>query len=251
MNDRRPKIFISHAAVDVGIAEYLETSLRQASPQIEVFRTTRVGQIPSGTEWFSRITSELRAADKYLVLLTPWGMARPWVCFETGAAWISNKTLVTVVAGGMSKSEAVEPLKFLQLLSIEHMDEAEMAFTELGCVLPDPEGFVQTVLSLSVLARNRSLEEDGWDKVEVDGKVYAWDGPLEKLSDGIYKPIPVDKYAAFQATGIELVSGDPNRLDGLFAKGYSPLHLIDFDRGRKHRLLTRDSQVLMVKRVDV
>jgi hypothetical protein len=250
MNNNRSKIFISHASVDVGIAEYLETTLRQIMPQVEVFRTTRVGQIPSGTEWLSRIMSELKTADKYLVLLTPWGMSRPWVSFETGAAWMSNRTLVTVFAGEMSKAKVVEPFKFLQLLSIEQKEEAVTAFAELGGVLPDAEEFVRTVQSLTMQARNRSLKEQEWDKVDVDGKVYALDGPLEELHDGTDKPIALDKYAGFKEAGLMLVSVDPKGLDRHLAKGYSILYQIDFARKRKHRLLTKDAQILMAKRQD-
>lgn len=250
MSNNRSKIFISHASVDVGIAEYLETTIRQIMPQVEVFRTTRVGQIPSGTEWFPSIMAGLKTADKYLVLLTPWGMSRPWVSFETGAAWMSNRPLVTVVAGEMSKAKVVEPLKFLQLLSIEQKEEAKTAFTELGGELPNAEEFVRKVQSLTIQARNRSLKEQAWDKVDLDGNVYALDGPLEELHDGPGKPIAPDKYADLKGAGLMLVSVDLKGIDRHLVKGYSILYLIDFVMKRKHRLLTKDAQILMAKRQD-
>lgn len=248
MSKDRFKIFISHASVDVGIAEYVETIIKANMPDVNVFRTTRIGQIPSGTEWFSRILSELKTADKYVILLTPWAMSRPWVSFETGAAWMSGRTCVAVVAGGMSKGDVVEPLKYLQLLSIENKDEAEAAFTELGIKLPNAEEFVRKVQALSIESRNRSLAEQDWEKVDVDGQVYAWEGPLEKLSDGPYKPIAQDKFEAFISAGLKLRSCNPDKPKGPLSNGYSFLYLIDFNRERKHKLLTRDQQVLMAKR---
>jgi|GEM_PF-2560376 len=241
------KIFISHASVDVGIAEYIEAIIKKNMPAVNVFRTTRIGQIPSGTDWFSRILSELKTSDRYLILLTPWAMSRPWISFETGAAWMSGRPCVAVVAGGMSKSDVVEPLKYLQLLSIENKDEAETAFDQLGITLPNAEEFVGKVQALSIESRKRSLSEQDWEKVDIDENIYAWDGPLEKLSNGDYKPIERDKFEAVRNAGLELQCCNPDKPEEALSNGYSYLYLIDFNRERKHKLLS-NKQVLMVKR---
>ena len=91
---------------------------------MSVFRTTRLGQIPAGKEWLAVIQQNIRDADAYLVLLTPWSMSRPWINFETGAAWFSERKLVPVVAGDLAKDVVVEPLRSLQLLSLEDPAEA-------------------------------------------------------------------------------------------------------------------------------
>ena len=248
MNKETNKIFLSHAAVDTRIAEYLETTIQQNIKNASVFRTTRIGQIPSGTEWFSTILKELKLANKYMVLLTPWSMSRPWVCFETGAAWMTDNKLVVVVAGGMSKGDVVEPLKDLQLLSLEIREEAERAFADLGGKLPNGSDFVQTIQALSMDCRDASLAEDEWDIVNIDGVKYAWDGPLEKLSDGNPKPLPPEKYPDLQKAGLQLVSARPDNLLAHFYEGYSILYLVDFKRKRKHRLLTKEHQILLIKK---
>lgn len=250
MNEEMTRIFLSHAAADTPIAEYLETKILQNIRNAKVFRTTRTGQIPTGTDWFSIILKELKLANKYVVILTPWSMSRPWVCFETGAAWMTEKKLVVIVAGGMSKGEVVEPQKYLQLLSLEIREEAEQAFTDLGGELPDGGEFVQRIQALSMDCRNASLVEEEWDTVDIDGVKYAWDGPLEKMSEGNYKPILPDKYTSFKAAGLSLIFGDPRNLLRQYSQGYSKLYMIDFKRGRKHQLLNKDAQVLLVKKQD-
>ena len=248
MNEEMNRIFLSHAVADTAIAEYLETTIRQNIRNVYVFRTTRTGQIPTGTVWFSTILKELKSANKYVVLLTPWSMSRPWVCFESGAAWMTGKKLVAVVAGGMSKRDVVEPLKYLQLLSLEIREDAEMAFTDLGGELPNGSEFVHRIQALSIDCRNASLVEDEWDMVDIDDVTYAWDGPLEKLPNGNPKPFPPEKYNDIRNAGFQLVSARPDNLSAHFYEGYSILYLVDFKRTRKHQLLTKDHQILLVKK---
>jgi hypothetical protein len=58
-------------------------------PELDVFRTTRTGQIVPGDEWFRVITEKLKEASEYLILVTPNSVARPWMWFEAGAGWMS------------------------------------------------------------------------------------------------------------------------------------------------------------------
>src|SRR5262245_28189223 len=126
------QLFLSHSAEDSDLAQFLEETLRASVPGIRVFRTTRVGGIPTGKEWFNVIGSQLLASDSYLILLTPASAAKPWVCFETGAAWFSQRLLVPVLAGGLGPAGVPEPLRLLQLLSLEEHGQAGQAFRDLG-----------------------------------------------------------------------------------------------------------------------
>ena len=207
------RIFLSHAAVDKDMAEFVEKQLRLTNPPPEVFRTTRVGQIPAGKEWLAFIQEHLRAADRYMVLLTPWSMSRPWISFETGAAWFSERTLVPVTAGGLAKADVVEPLKSLQLLSLEDPDEAEAAFTQLECRLGDPVAFCSAILSLGVQARSAALTKEGWIGVDYDDSFYAWDGPIEDLREGQPRPLPTPLIERLKERGLRRL-GFPADLKG-------------------------------------
>src|SRR5688572_2174605 len=124
------ELFLSHAAADRDLAEYLELTVRRYIPGIDVFRTTRTGQIRGGREWLAEIRAHLLSADRFLILLTPASKTRPWIWFESGAIWIRDLPFVPALAGGLTPSELPEPLKSLQLLSLESSAEAAQIFLE-------------------------------------------------------------------------------------------------------------------------
>ncbi len=244
-----PELFISHAAADARLAEFLEQTARSVLPGVDVFRTTRTGQIAAGKEWLREIRRHLESADRFLVLLTPWSLDRPWIWFEAGAAWMQNKTVVPVVAGGLSAGRVPEPLRLLQLLSLENPDEARQAFKELGGDLGDPAGFAAAAITLAAHGRTESLRAERWEGVEIDGQLYAWDGPLEHFTDATPKGFPEDLLDKLRAAGLRLTSGIDGDLLNEHSKGYEKLYLIDRDRRRRHMLVNRDKQVLLAKRV--
>jgi hypothetical protein len=130
MEEQMPqqRLFISHAAVDRGLAGFVDETARVAIPGIQVFRASRVGQIRAGREWFDVVTRELRESDKYMVLLTEASISKPWISFETGAAWYTGRTLVPLLAPGFNPQDVPEPLRFLQLLSLGDPKQAQEAF---------------------------------------------------------------------------------------------------------------------------
>ena len=56
-------IFISHAAADRRLAEFIETAVRGGVEGADVFRTTRVDQIPSGEAWLEVVERALADAE--------------------------------------------------------------------------------------------------------------------------------------------------------------------------------------------
>ena len=244
------KVFLSHAALDTELAELIERQLTLGNEQMSVFRTTRLGQIPAGKEWLAVIQQNIRDADAYLVLLTPWSMSRPWINYETGAAWFSERKLVPVVAGDLAKDVVVEPLRSLQLLSLEDPAEATQAFVELGARLGDPIEFSSAVISIAARTKIAALARDDWDGIEFDGKYYAWDGNLEGLAEGQAKPVPEGLTAALENAGLRLTFGIPSNLMNEYSKGYSIVFLVDTKRRRRHMLVGSYSQVLLARPVD-
>lgn len=241
------RLFISHAAVDRDLAAFLEETARVAIPGIQVFRASRVGQIRAGREWFDVVTRELREADQYMVLLTEASISKPWISFETGAAWYTERPLVPVLAPDFNPQDVPEPLRFLQLLSLGDPKQAQEAFKELGGELSDPDTFVSQASQIAQRSQRRALEDAGWKGIEFRDSYYAYDGPLEKLPEGDPVPMPEDLPQAFDQKGFESVLGIPGRLDNQFSVGFKRVWLVR-NWQRKHPLLSsKEKQQLCVR----
>lgn len=242
----RRRLFLSHSAVDVQLAAFLQTTAASSIPNVEVFRTTRVGEIPAGRAWFDKIETELRAADCFLVLLSHASMARPWVCFETGAAWYSKRPMVPALAPGVRPDEIPEPMRLLQLLSLGDTEQASQVFRELGGRLAEPEQFVRQAAELAHHGKKEAIRER-FDGLDHEGTYYAYDGPLQELPTGDAVPMPTGLILAFREAGFEPVMTIPSRPQSTFAAGYKWVWCID-QWGQKRPMLDRDQNQLCVKR---
>jgi hypothetical protein len=52
-------------------------------------------------------------------MLSKRSVARPWVNFEAGAAWLEDKTLIPVCHGSLSKNVLPHPYSGIQALNLE------------------------------------------------------------------------------------------------------------------------------------
>lgn len=242
------KLFLSHSAVDKDLAEYLELEVRRSIFSIDVFRTTRVGQIKAGTEWFNFITKQLRQADCFLILLTEGSMSRPWICFETGAAWFGGHCFIPVMAGDLKADMVPEPLRSLQLLSLESTEQASQVFRELGGELKDPDEFVIRIRELALLGKHKSLDELGWEGIEFENQFYAYEGPFQHLPIGDAVPMPEGLQSEFQKNRFDIRLCTPGRPEAALAAGYKCVWLIDKYKQRRPLLSRQENQNLYVKR---
>jgi hypothetical protein len=210
----KPFTFLSHASVDAPLAAHLETALRASTPSLEVFRTTRVDQIPSGRAWFEHITAHLRAATQYVVLLTPNSQSRPWVCFEAGGAWATDRTRVLALGGGLQAGDTIEPLRQLQLLSLEEHEQAAQVFRALGTTLADPKAFAETARRIG---RDTPAATTGKARVE---------GRLLDLPDSVVLRLENTGTAAAHQIQAS-VDGEPVQSNPYFARpGVGPVRLL-------------------------
>jgi hypothetical protein len=159
---------------------------------------------------------------------------------------MTGRVVVPVLGGGLTASGVVEPLRNLQLLSLEEPEQAAQAFRELGGTLADPQSFSLKARDLGALSKEAKLRADGWQQIEHAGKVYAWDGPLEELTEGQGVPIPDTLPAALGEQGLRAVTGIPDDLWNEYSKGYVRVWHID-GRLRKHLVVSKDKQVLLVR----
>lgn len=129
--ERRPaRIFISHAAVDRDVAKRVDDEIHHRLPEAETFVATRPGHIKPGP-WFQTIQEELRRADAYVAIITANSKDRPWILWEHGAAWMSERTFITTRVG-IGTAQIPEPLRLFQIHALDDVETAAEVFRELG-----------------------------------------------------------------------------------------------------------------------
>lgn len=143
------RLFLSHAAADERLASLVRDEIVRLQPGITVFLASRPGDIRADEDWLAVIQRQLREADAYVVLLTPQSITRPWVWFETGAAWMSAKPWVLARAAGLMPHDVPLPLSVRQTYSLDAPAGAREVLRPLGITLDDPERFAAAVRALS------------------------------------------------------------------------------------------------------
>lgn len=242
------RIFLSHASDDHTTADYLRGRLIDAVPDSHVFLASRPGDIPVGADWLTTIKKELAASDAYMVLLTRASVQRPWVQFETGAAWMSDRTLVTVVAGPLEKQDVPMPLSSFQLYSLSVAEEARHVFDALGGHLSDPDGFSARIRELMRTAAESSEGASGWMGVNFGGRFFAWAGPtIHELQDRPGVPDPPGLTEALKAAQMVPSFGTRAKLNHHLADGRLPVYETDRKKWRREVLYSADGdQILLV-----
>jgi TIR domain-containing protein len=108
------RIFISHIHEEVEIAKALKEALDSIfAKQVEVFLAE---EIPLGTNWFSEIRTNLKAADLILALFSPYSANRPWVNIEAGFGIMSDKPVIPLLCYGLRKDRLPAPYHFQQFV---------------------------------------------------------------------------------------------------------------------------------------
>jgi len=116
-------IFVSHAAMDQGLAMLLKTALEQLLPGIEVFVSSDPEDLKPGDTWVEVILENLRRAQLILALATQRGLSRKWVWYESGATWSRGVRLIPCCLGSLRKGELPAPFSSFQALNIDEADD--------------------------------------------------------------------------------------------------------------------------------
>jgi hypothetical protein len=113
------QVFISFVHEDQQVAaavqEYLSSKLSLAE---HVFLSSDNWQIFAGETWLDRIKAELTAAKVVVLMLSKRSVGRPWVNFEAGAAWLSNKVVIPACYGNLTKDLLPKPYSGIQALNL-------------------------------------------------------------------------------------------------------------------------------------
>ncbi len=114
MSDETGKffIFLSYIDEEKKIAEVLKEWIEASSlDQIEVFAYSDKESIDLGEEWHEKIIDALNRSNLLIVLSSEFSIERPWVNFESGAAWIKKIPIIPICHTGMSKDSIPDPYR--------------------------------------------------------------------------------------------------------------------------------------------
>ncbi|MGO9454565.1 MAG: toll/interleukin-1 receptor domain-containing protein [Candidatus Binataceae bacterium] len=101
---RNSKVFLSHAASDEHIALLLKVEIERRLPGVKVFCSSDPTDLPPGTKWSSEIQQALRESALLIFVASERGLRRPWVWFECGTFWFTDKKIMPLCLGDVRKN---------------------------------------------------------------------------------------------------------------------------------------------------
>jgi len=147
------QVFISFIHEEEPYASCIQTFLQSALGfQVKAFLSADKWTIYAGELWLDRIVRELREAKVVIAMLSPESVKRPWVNFESGAAYIKEDcNLIPVCFNGLPKGELPHPYSSLQAVDLMNPEDQYYLIRSVAHYLemPDPPSpFYQPVESL-------------------------------------------------------------------------------------------------------
>ena len=127
------RIFLSHINEEKQLAVVLKDWIESSFPDaLEVFVSSDIRDIAGGDRWLEEINEALEESGAFIVLCSPGSVSRPWINFETGAAWIKRVPVIPVCHSGQAKSALPRPLSEFQALETDAQEFVEDLVASLG-----------------------------------------------------------------------------------------------------------------------
>ena len=89
------KVFISHSGRDTWVAKQISREIKDCGADFFLDEAA----VEVGDDFDEKILEFLEVADELVVLFTPWGLERPFVWAEIGAAWGRRIPIICVLHG--------------------------------------------------------------------------------------------------------------------------------------------------------
>ena len=113
------QVFISFVHEDEQVASAVQSLIKQELKLgDDVFLSSDQSQMFAGDLWLDKIRQSLAGARVVVLLLSRRSINRPWVNFESGAAWLTNKTIVPCCFGLMNKEHLPHPYSSIHALDL-------------------------------------------------------------------------------------------------------------------------------------
>ena len=111
------RIFVSFVHEEEKVALAMQEFLQKGIHE-EVFLSSDKSHIYAGDYWLKKIEEGLTAAQIVILMLSKRSVARPWVNFEAGAAWLTHKTIIPVCYGHLSREPLPHPYSAIQRVDL-------------------------------------------------------------------------------------------------------------------------------------
>ena len=132
----KKRLFISHISEEREVAESLKRVLgRDFLGLLEVFVSSDTESIAAGEEWLRSIEKALRDCAIFVILCSPESIRRPWINFETGAAWMREIPIVPVCHSGLLPRDLRMPLSLKQGIALNDADGLRRFYVRISNVL--------------------------------------------------------------------------------------------------------------------
>lgn len=114
---RSAKVFLSHAASDEHIALVLKAEIERRLTGVKVFCSSDPTDLPPGSKWSPKIQRALQDSAMLIFVASRRGLQRPWVWFECGTFWFTDKEIMPLCLGDIRKNALHAPLSELQAIN--------------------------------------------------------------------------------------------------------------------------------------
>ena len=123
-------VFVSHSGEDTWVAKQIAREITSRGARAFLDEA----DVDVGAEFEEDIRNFLDAAHEFVVLFTPWGLERPYVWAEIGAAWIRRIPIIVVLHGITAKEFQSQPNApvFLKKRDIIRLNDIDQYFEQLG-----------------------------------------------------------------------------------------------------------------------
>ena len=119
----KKKIFISHIGEESEIAKnFKEDILSYTNRGVEIFVSSDEESIYAGDDWEDMVKTNIKDCDMMLVIVSQKSLNRPWISFETGAAWVRGIKPIPICHGGIDKGLLPKPFSILQAVNADEVD---------------------------------------------------------------------------------------------------------------------------------
>ena len=154
------RIFISHSHSDEAIAQKLFDFLIAAFPEFREEDILCTSDPNSGLSFDSNTISDqlkrnLKGAGALVGLITTDSLRSPWIPFEIGAFWPTEKTIVLILGPGLTPETLSGPLKGWHSICIEN----DRAFEQLNQVINQLEEKLDIRQNVKRSRRDRCLRD--------------------------------------------------------------------------------------------
>lgn len=196
------QIFISHITEDAAVAARLKLRMTEDFlGQPEVFLSSDTESIAAGEDWLSSVSRALRNSSIFVVLCSPIAIARPWVNFEAGAAWMREIPVIPACFRGLRPRDLPMPLSARQGLELNNAEGLRRLYARIAQTL----GVQSPMRDYDGLAADltSSAEQPSPGPKEMDTDKAVRSRIDEALSHPRYKWRSLDRVAAAAAIPVD------------------------------------------------